>query len=55
MRLAVHVTKLLVESVRFGISTRRVAVALVLLVGLALLALSLTAQTVAPLALYPFA
>ena len=55
MRLVVHISRLLYESLRYALATRRIAVLLVLVVGLALLALSLTAQTVAPLALYPFA
>ncbi len=55
MRLIGHVLRLVFESLRYGFATRRLAVALVLILGLALLALALTAQTVAPLALYPFA
>lgn len=55
MRLAFHIAKLIVESVRFGVSTRQVSVVVVILVGLALVALTLTAQVVAPLAMYPFA
>ena len=55
MRLIVHVFRLLFESLWYAVATRRVAVLLVLLIGLAMLAISLTAQTVAPLALYPFA
>ena len=55
MRLVVHLAKLFFETTRYAISTRRVSVILVLVLGLALVALSLTAQTVAPLALYPFA
>jgi hypothetical protein len=55
MRLAVHVSRLLWESVRFGFATRRFSVIAVVAIGLLLVALTLTAQTVAPLALYPFA
>lgn len=55
MRLLVHITRLGMESIRYGMSTRRVGVAVVFILGIALLAIVLTAQTVAPVALYPFA
>lgn len=55
MRLAKHVTKLVWESIRFGFATRRFSVVAVIVIGLLLVALTLTAQTVAPLAMYPFA
>ena len=43
------------ESLRFGVATRRASIVVVIVIGLLLVALSLTAQTVAPLAMYPFA
>ena len=55
MILARHLAKVLFETVRFGISTRRFVVVAVILVGFVLVALAFTAQTVAPLAVYPFA
>ena len=55
MRLARHVALLVVETLRFGATTRRYGVALVVVVGLVLLALALTAQVAAPVVLYPFA
>lgn len=55
MRLTIHLVKLLYETARFSVSTRSFSVLLLLVLGLIILALSLTAQTVAPLALYPFA
>ncbi|MCU1497028.1 MAG: hypothetical protein JWM47_981 [Acidimicrobiales bacterium] len=55
MRLVVHLCRLLYEAGRFGVSTRRLSVLIIVLLSLAFLALSFTAQTVAPLALYPFA
>jgi hypothetical protein len=55
MRLSRHVAKLVWEATRFGFATRRFSVVAVIVVGLALVALTLATQTVAPLALYPFA
>lgn len=55
MRLALHLARLVVESVRYGLATRRMAVAAVIVIGLLLVALTLTAQVVAPIAMYPFA
>lgn len=55
MRLLKHVAKLMWEATRFGFATRRFSVIAVIVIGMALVALSITAQTVAPLAMYPFA
>lgn len=55
MRLLRHVGKLVWEATRYGFATRRFSVIAVIAIGLLLVALSMTAQTVAPLALYPFA
>lgn len=55
MRLARHLCRLVSESIRFGMATRRASVVIVIVVGLLLVALTLTTQAVAPLALYPFA
>ncbi|MFZ4519707.1 MAG: hypothetical protein ACOYOP_15065 [Microthrixaceae bacterium] len=43
------------ESLRFGTAHRKWSVVAVVLLGLVLLALALTAQVTAPLVLYPFA
>jgi hypothetical protein len=53
--LIVHLAKLIYDAFRFGLATRRLSVIIIVLLGLLLLALTLTAQAVAPLALYPFA
>jgi hypothetical protein len=50
-----HVLWVLMSVVRFGLSTRNLVVALVALVGLALLAVAFAAQVAAPFVLYPFA
>lgn len=55
MRLLVHVGRVLRESVHYGFATRRASLIVIVVLGLILLALTLAAQTVAPLALYPFA
>jgi hypothetical protein len=55
VRLAYHLAKLVSESMAFGVSTRKVTVALLVALGLVVVALTVTAQVVAPLALYPFA
>ena len=55
MRLTAHVLRLLVEVCRFGLSTRRYSVIVLVLLGLLAIALALTAQATAPLAVYPFA
>ena len=55
MRLARHVATMVLESLRFSASHRQWSVLAVIVLGLLLLALALTAQTVAPLVLYPFA
>ena len=55
MRLVVHIWRVLVGSVRYSIAERRLSVAIVVLVGLVLLAVALTTQTLAPLVIYPFA
>ena len=55
MRLARHVATMVLEALRFSASERQWSVIAVLVLGLLLLALALTAQTVAPLVLYPFA
>lgn len=55
MRLVRYVAVLLVETCRYGLATRRLALIAAVVLGLALVLLSLTAQVVAPLAVYPFA
>lgn len=55
MRFAKHVVQLVGQAAAYGIVTRRLSVIVLILLGLALLALSLAAQTAAPLVLYPFA
>jgi hypothetical protein len=53
--LLVHVLRLLGETLVFGLATRRLSVVVAVVLGLLLLALVVTAQTVAPVAVYPFA
>ena len=48
MRLLIHVGRLIRESLSFSFATRRFAVVLVIIIGLLLLLISLTAETVAP-------
>jgi hypothetical protein len=55
MRLAVHVVRLLAETVWFGVATRRAWLVLAVLLGLALTAIVLSAQATAPFVVYPFA
>lgn len=55
MRLVRHVAILVVEATRFGFATRRYALVLLVVLGLAAVALAVAAQTTAPLVLYPFA
>ena len=55
MRLMRHVATMVFEALRFSASHRQWSVIAVVVLGLLLLALALTAQTVAPLVLYPFA
>ncbi len=55
IQLIRNVSILVFETLRFGLATRRLALVAVVLLGLALLVVSLTAQVVAPLAVYPFA
>lgn len=55
MRLTRFVGTLLLETVRFGLATRRLGLVVVVVLGLLLVLLSLTAKVVAPLAVYPFA
>lgn len=47
--------RMLVEAYRFGRATHRTSLVLLLAVGFVLVVLTLAAQVVAPLALYPFA
>jgi len=55
VRFLGHVSRLLWESMTFSIATRRFVVIAVIAIGLLLVAITVTAKTVAPLALYPFA
>ena len=55
MRLIRYVARLVFETIRFGFATRHLMLIVVVCVGLLLVLLSLTAQVVAPLAVYPFA
>jgi hypothetical protein len=55
VRLVYHLGKLVSESMAFGVSTRKLTVVLLVALGLFVIALTVTAQVVAPLALYPFA
>lgn len=55
MRLARHLTGLVVQSVGYSLTTRRFSVVALIVVGLVLVALTATAQAAAPFLLYPFA
>ncbi len=55
MRLVRHIGTMLLESFRFSASHRQWSVVAVFVLGLLLLGLAMTAQSVAPLVLYPFA
>ncbi len=55
MRLALHIVRLIGETVRFGAATHRVTLVLAIIIMLAILAIVLTTQVVAPIAVYPFA
>lgn len=55
MRTVANVGRLVVEVVRYGVASRRFSVVLLVLLGLVLLALALTAKATAPLIIYPFA
>lgn len=55
MRLVVHIARLVGSSIRYGFSTRRWSLVVLILTGILLMAVTLAVQTVAPLALYPFA
>jgi hypothetical protein len=49
------VSRLVAETVRYSLATRRSSLLLVVILGLLLLALAIVAQLATPLALYPFA
>ena len=53
-RRARHVLRLVVETMAFGVSTRRWSLIFVIALGLAFTALVLASQVVAPIAVYPF-
>jgi hypothetical protein len=50
-----HLGLLLVDTVRCGIATRRLALVVLVLLGLAALLLGLAAQVAVPVIVYPFA
>jgi hypothetical protein len=49
-----HVGRVVASVVRFGFSTRNVAIVVAVIGGLLLLVAALAAQTAAPFVLYPF-
>lgn len=55
MRLARHLAWLVRDAAAYGRADRRPGILVLVGLGLLLLALTLTAKTVAPVALYPFA
>ncbi len=55
MRLLRHVSTMILEALRFSASHRQWTVIAVIVLGMLLLGLALSAQAVAPLVLYPFA
>ena len=55
MRLLYYLAKIVTESLQLSVSTRKASIVAVVVIGLLLVALAVTAQVVAPLAMYPFA
>ena len=55
MRLAAVVARVVIESLHFSWKTRRLSLALTILLCLIAVALALAANVLAPVALYPFA
>ena len=55
MRLMTHVIRMIVQTAQYAKATRTISLLIVVIVGLALVALAVGAQVVAPLAVYPFA
>jgi hypothetical protein len=55
MRLVVHLARMVSDTIRFGLATRRLTFVVAVLIGLVLAAVALSAQVVAPIAIYPFA
>lgn len=55
LRFPVHVLRVLGSTVRFSLATRRYSLLAAIVLGLVLLALTVTAQSAAPLIVYPFA
>jgi hypothetical protein len=54
-RLIVHIGRLSWSTVRFGTSTGRLTLVLMVLIGIVLLGVALLAAAAAPFAIYPFA
>lgn len=54
MILVRHVLRVVGATVAYSISTRRAALAVLVLVGIVLVALTLATQVVAPIVVYPF-
>lgn len=54
MILLRHLASILMSTMAFGIRTRRFQVVVLVMVGLALLSVALTAKVVAPVVVYPF-
>lgn len=55
MNLLRHVARLVWETLAFGLATRRVSLVVVVLLGLLLVALVVSAQAAVPFVVYPFA
>ena len=49
-----NVWRLIFETARYAVATRRVSLLAVLVVGLLLVAVTAAAQLIAPIAIYPF-
>ncbi len=55
MRLLSHLARTAVEIVRYGVADRRYGLVLLLVAAAVAIALTVTAQAVTPIVLYPFA
>lgn len=55
LRLPWHLLRLVGSALRYSAATRRVTIVIAIVVGFALVLATATAQTAAPLLLYPFA
>ena len=55
MRLFLYIQRLVLETVKYGLVTKRPYLVVAVILGLVLVAVSVAAQATAPLVVYPFA